>query len=121
MLPFLAQGACMAIEDAIVLGDQVAGSRDLAAAFSNFERLRYPRTSAVQLAARRTGEINHAAGEAREARNRALAARPANDYEAAAWLFDGADSPDVPPDDGYGVFSRPAPPLKNAAATPTAK
>ena len=105
MLPYLAQGACMAIEDAVVLADQVAAGADTAQAFSAYEQARYPRTSAVQLAARRAGEINHLAGAAREARNAALAHQPGDDYEAAAWLFDGADAPAPPPEHGYGVFS----------------
>jgi 2-polyprenyl-6-methoxyphenol hydroxylase-like FAD-dependent oxidoreductase len=106
MLPYLAQGACMAIEDAVVLADQVAAGSDIAQAFSAYEQARYPRTSAVQLAARRAGEINHAAGAAREARNATLARQPSDDYEAAAWLFDGQGAPVPPPEQGYGVFSR---------------
>jgi hypothetical protein len=38
------------------------------------------------------GEMNHATGEAREARNRALAARNPRDYESNAWLFDSEAS-----------------------------
>ncbi len=105
MLPYLAQGACMAIEDAVVLADQFAKAPTITEAFSAYERLRYPRTSAVQLAARRAGVINHVAGAERDARNEALARQKSDDYEAAAWLFEGADSPAGQPEGGYGVFS----------------
>ncbi|HEY2662054.1 MAG TPA: FAD-dependent monooxygenase [Caulobacteraceae bacterium] len=105
MLPYLAQGACMAIEDAVVLADKVVMGPTLSEAFSAYEQARYPRTSAVQMAARRAGVINHAAGAEREARNAALARQRSDDYEAVAWLFDGAGSPAGQPEGGYGVFS----------------
>jgi salicylate hydroxylase len=54
MLPFLAQGAAMAIEDAAVLASELArspGNRD--AALRHYEAARRPRTARVQRAARR--------------------------------------------------------------------
>jgi salicylate hydroxylase len=105
MLPYLAQGACMAIEDAVVPGDQFAKAPTIPEAFAAYERLRYPRTTAVQLAARRAGVVNHLAGAERDARNKALARQKSDDYEAVAWLFEGADSPAGQPEGGYGVFS----------------
>ena len=90
MLPFLAQGACMAIEDAVRLADEVARTpADLPAALLAYEAARYERTASVQIAARETGEINHARGPAREARNAVLAKRQPNDHEAVSWLFEG--------------------------------
>jgi salicylate hydroxylase len=54
MLPFLAQGAAMAIEDAAVLAREIARSPgDRAAALRNYEAARQPRTARVQRAARR--------------------------------------------------------------------
>jgi salicylate hydroxylase len=54
MLPFLAQGAAMAIEDAAVLARALAGSPDdRAAALRRYEADRAPRTMRVQRAARR--------------------------------------------------------------------
>jgi 3-hydroxybenzoate 6-monooxygenase len=96
-LPYLAQGACMAIEDAVCLarclGDQI---EDVPAALSRYERTRLPRTGRVQLVSRQMGEINHATGAARESRNRSLAARNPRDYESNAWLFDSeGESPDT--------------------------
>ena len=54
MVPFMAQGACMAIEDAVVLGRalngvDVAGVR---AAFSRYENARKERTARVQIGSR---------------------------------------------------------------------
>ena len=51
MLPFLAQGAVMAIEDAYALGTLLARLPG-AAAVKKYEELRLPRATAVQLAAR---------------------------------------------------------------------
>jgi salicylate hydroxylase len=54
MLPFLAQGAAMAIEDAAVLAREIARSPgDRAAALRNSEAARGPRAARVQRAARR--------------------------------------------------------------------
>jgi 3-hydroxybenzoate 6-monooxygenase len=87
-LPYLAQGACMALEDAVSLADQVARqSEDIPAALSEYERIRLERTGSVQQTAREMGEIYHADGAAREARNQALAARDPDDHEPNAWLF----------------------------------
>jgi salicylate hydroxylase len=63
MLPFLAQGAALAIEDAAVLADRLArDSDDPARAMRRYERARRRRTSKVQRAARRNGRIYHLAG-----------------------------------------------------------
>jgi salicylate hydroxylase len=66
MLPFLAQGAAMAIEDAAVLVDNMAHQPDdPASAMRRYERSRRRRTARVQRAARSNGRIYHlASGEA---------------------------------------------------------
>ena len=90
MLPYLAQGACMAIEDAVSLADTVSERpSDIPAAFQAYEEARFARTASVQMAARETGVINHARGPARDARNAFLATRRPDDYDAIAWLFEG--------------------------------
>jgi salicylate hydroxylase len=62
MLPFLAQGAAMAIEDAAVLASTLAAAPDdLAAAMRRYERIRGPRTTRVQRGARRNDTIYHLA------------------------------------------------------------
>jgi salicylate hydroxylase len=66
MLPFLAQGAAMAIEDAYVLARQIAvNGSDAIAALVNYEAARRPRTALVQQAARAQGHINHLRSPAR--------------------------------------------------------
>jgi len=54
MLPFMAQGAGMAIEDAVVLARHLEGVavQDIPAALRRYERARLPRTSQVQLGSR---------------------------------------------------------------------
>ena len=57
MLPFLAQGAAQAIEDAAALGDAVRDHPlDLAAAFQAYEAARRPRATRVQAESRRQGD-----------------------------------------------------------------
>ncbi|MFZ0523600.1 MAG: FAD-dependent monooxygenase [Candidatus Acidiferrales bacterium] len=59
MLPFLSQGAAMAIEDGYVLGAVLAENSEPAAAFKKYQSLRLPRTSRVQLESRKRGETYH--------------------------------------------------------------
>ena len=107
-LPYLAQGACMAIEDAVALADALADTADIETALRNYESARFARTASVQLAARRTGEVNHARGAAREARNAELLRRGASaDYGAIAWLY-GSDGPqpDQERQSNFSVFGK---------------
>jgi len=70
MLPFLAQGAAMAIEDAAVLAAALAATpQDPAAAMRRYEAARAPRTGAVWRAARRNDAVYHLAGPAAALRN----------------------------------------------------
>lgn len=57
MTPNLGQGACQAIEDAVVLADALAGSETADAAFHRYEQRRVARANAVVMAARRFGSI----------------------------------------------------------------
>jgi salicylate hydroxylase len=52
MTPFLGQGACVAIEDAMVLGRAFAAARSFGEAFSIYENTRKERANGVQLASR---------------------------------------------------------------------
>ena len=75
MLPYLAQGAAMAIEDAAVLAQRLADARDHpAAAMRRYERQRRSRTARAQRAARRNGTIYQLGGPAASLRKLALAA-----------------------------------------------
>jgi salicylate hydroxylase len=72
MLPYLAQGAAMAIEDAAVLADCLGRTPDdPAGAMRAYERARRARTARTQRASRRNGVIYHLGGA--EALLRALA------------------------------------------------
>ena len=63
MLPYLAQGAAMAIEDAAVVAQCLARSpADPAVAFRQYENKRRKRTARTQRAARRNGTIYHMGG-----------------------------------------------------------
>jgi 2-polyprenyl-6-methoxyphenol hydroxylase-like FAD-dependent oxidoreductase len=75
MLPFLAQGAAMAIEDAFVLAGALARlPGDPARALRDYEKRRQPRTARVQRAARRNDLVYHLGLPAAFVRDAALAA-----------------------------------------------
>ncbi len=77
ILPFLASGAVMAVEDAEVLAVEMARSPDDAvAALKAYEDRRMPRASRVVAASARMGEIYHMSGAMRLARNATLSAFP---------------------------------------------
>jgi 2-polyprenyl-6-methoxyphenol hydroxylase-like FAD-dependent oxidoreductase len=61
--PFWAQGASMAVEDAIVLARLVAERDDIMALLAEWERRRYPRCAFVQEGSKNTGVRGHAPGE----------------------------------------------------------
>lgn len=71
MLPLLAQGAAMAIEDAAVLGAWLARDSDPARALRRYEALRRGRTARVQRQSARNGRIYHLGGAAAWLRDRA--------------------------------------------------
>ena len=58
MTPFLGQGACMAIEDAMVLGRAFAESATFEEAFRIYENTRKDRGNGVQLASRQQADEN---------------------------------------------------------------
>jgi 2-polyprenyl-6-methoxyphenol hydroxylase-like FAD-dependent oxidoreductase len=74
MLPFLAQGGAMAIEDAAVLARCLEQDEDAARALRAFERARRHRVARVQREARRNAQGYHLAGPLGLVRNVALAA-----------------------------------------------
>jgi len=75
MLPLIAQGGAMAIEDAAVLADRLASQRgDPAGACRSYEAIRRARTARVQREARENARIYHLRGPAAFARNLALRA-----------------------------------------------
>ncbi len=91
MLQYLAQGACMATEDAVVLAEKVSAKPDdLPAAFQDYQQERYLRTGRTQIMARVYGEFYHARGVTAELRDLALSGRtPEQSYDGIAWLYAG--------------------------------
>jgi salicylate hydroxylase len=76
MLPYLAQGGALALEDAVVLADCLASAADPGAALARFEALRAARARRVQAASLRQGRIYHFAPPLSWARDAALALTP---------------------------------------------
>ena len=70
-LPFMAQGAAMAIEDAAVLADCLARDEDVSGALQRYENLRRRRTASIQNGSRRNARVFHLSGVAAWLRNRA--------------------------------------------------
>jgi salicylate hydroxylase len=89
MLQYLAQGANMAIEDAVCLADMLMNENgDYGQAFRRYRDARYLRTTRVQLTARLYGEIYHASGAARDFRNAELSSWTKEDiYKGMSWLY----------------------------------
>ncbi len=88
-LQYLAQGACMALEDAVTLGEalRVHGNA-LEAAFAHYQRSRIARTARIVLSAREMGRIFHAKGVERLVRNDLWKGRsPERFYDALEWLY----------------------------------
>ena len=94
-LPFLAQGAAMAIEDAAVLaqclsnhaGDHVSGHTDIQAALTAYTKQRQARVARVQNLSRRNGRIYHLTGLPAVARNLALRLGLVNPLKTMDWLY----------------------------------
>jgi 2-polyprenyl-6-methoxyphenol hydroxylase-like FAD-dependent oxidoreductase len=77
VLPYLAQGAALAIEDAVALATSLAESRgDVSRAFPLYEMIRQGRARRVALRSERNGKHYHMAGALRVARNLMLRHRP---------------------------------------------
>jgi salicylate hydroxylase len=92
-LQYLAQGACMAIEDAVTLGEALRvcdtlNNLDFAKAFDLYQRSRITRTARIVLSSREMGRIYHASGVERLVRNSLWAGRTQQEfYHACDWLY----------------------------------
>ncbi|MCR0981979.1 3-hydroxybenzoate 6-monooxygenase [Roseomonas populi] len=89
-LHYLAQGACMAMEDAVVLSQEMeahAGAPE--AALEAYRRRRVLRTARVQLQSREVGDhIYHPSGPHAALRNAIMSAKSREEwYDAIAWLY----------------------------------
>jgi len=89
MLQYMAQGACMAIEDAVTLGEAMKHCQgDVVKTFQLYEKSRIPRTARVVLSAREMGRLYHAKGVERLVRNQLWEGRtPERFYDALEWLY----------------------------------
>ncbi len=88
-LQYLAQGACMAMEDAVTLGEALrVTDNDFGKAFDVYQHSRVARTARIVLSAREMGRIFHAKGVERLVRNDLWKGRtPERFYDAMEWLY----------------------------------
>lgn len=90
MLQYAAQGACTAIEDAVVLGELLKDAKpgSVPVILKQYNALRAERTARVTETARYLGtSIYHATGEAAEQRNARLASMTSHDmHNTLQWL-----------------------------------
>ena len=88
-LQYLAQGACMAMEDAVTLGEALrVNDNELEKSFALYQRCRVARTARIVLSAREMGRIFHAKGVERLVRNELWKNRsPERFYDAVEWLY----------------------------------
>jgi 3-hydroxybenzoate 6-monooxygenase len=92
MLQYMAQGACMAMEDAVALAACLAGPGAAPEkALLAYRDRRLTRTARVQLQSRQVGEhIYHPAGAHAKLRDEIMRAKTAAQwYDALAWLYGG--------------------------------
>ena len=89
MLQYFAQGACMAMEDAVCLSHELSQSDDLTAALTAYQDNRRLRTARVQLQSRQIGDhVYHPAGAHAALRNAVMSARgPDEWYDQIDWLY----------------------------------
>lgn len=73
-LPFMAQGAAMAIEDAAVLAGCLAKDESIPSSLKSYEDLRRDRTAGIQNGSRRNAKVFHMSGIQAWLRNRAARA-----------------------------------------------
>ncbi len=91
MLQYAAQGACMALEDAVCLCHMLSTRDDVETALAAYRLQRVARTARLQVLSRLIGEfIYHADGALALMRNTVMSAmKPAEYYDRLAWLYGG--------------------------------
>jgi salicylate hydroxylase len=92
MLQYYAQGACMALEDAVCLSHVVKfHGGDFVKAFEDYQSRRVVRTARVQLGSRAIGDhIYHPHGAHARVRNAIMSAMSTEDYyDRLGWLYGG--------------------------------
>ena len=86
---YMAQGACMAMEDAVTLGEALrVHHNNWTKALDLYQRSRVARTARIVLSSREMGRIYHAKGVERLVRNELWKGRtPERFYDAMEWLY----------------------------------
>lgn len=86
---YMAQGACMAMEDAVTLGEALRISdNNITQAFAIYQQARVSRTARIVLSSREMGKLYHAQGVQRLVRNDLWRDRPSERfYDAMEWLY----------------------------------
>ena len=86
---YMAQGACMAMEDAVTLGEALrVHNGDWGRELDLYQRSRVARTARIVLSSREMGRIYHAKGVERLVRNDLWRGRsPERFYDALEWLY----------------------------------
>ncbi|MFV8824652.1 3-hydroxybenzoate 6-monooxygenase [Thauera sp. WH-2] len=86
---YMAQGACMALEDAVTLGEALRmHDNDFEKAFDLYQRSRIARTARIVLSSREMGRLYHAKGVERLVRNDLWKGRSQERfYDAMEWLY----------------------------------
>ena len=91
MLPYLAQGAAMAIEDAQALGHAAGSQSNVGMALQVYAKTRWKRNARVQIQSQMQGYVFHASGLIRLARDAVLRAAGER-LTALPWLYDYQNS-----------------------------
>jgi salicylate hydroxylase len=86
---YMAQGACMALEDAVTLGEALrVNGNDWVKALDLYQRSRVTRTARIVLSGREMGRLYHAKGVERLVRNSLWKGRSQERfYDAIEWLY----------------------------------
>ncbi len=89
MLPYQAQGAAMAIEDAAILAPLLAAEDNATSALSKFQKLRQNRVEKVVATAAKNGKIYHMEWPFSIARDIVVSAEgPRGHFKRLAWIYD---------------------------------
>jgi salicylate hydroxylase len=91
MLQYMAQGACMAMEDAVCLADSLAKADTIEAGLVRYRDRRLLRTARVQLMSRAMGDhVYHPAGPHAALRNAIMTAKSQDEWlDILQWLYGG--------------------------------
>ena len=91
MLQYMAQGACMAMEDAVCLADSLGRTDTLEAGLATYRDRRVLRTTRLQLMSRAMGDhVYHPAGPHAALRNAIMSAKSQDHWlDTLEWLYGG--------------------------------